>query len=81
MLYPSVSPSETDGLSSETLASCINALRYLQATFKAGCRIDAMDMEKADKALARVEIEQMFQAQKCRFAELSAREFVIASEG
>lgn len=52
-----------DGLSKETIADCVNTLRYLKRQFEISGRLDGLNMAHVHKALDRVDIEISFARQ------------------
>ena len=57
IMWKSIFPAEAAALSPETLAECINTLRYLDAEFRQYGTIDLVNMRHVTAALARVEAE------------------------
>lgn len=56
-MYASIFPREAAALSPDTLAECVNTLRYLAAEQRANGGIDLVNMRHVTAALARVESE------------------------
>ena len=57
-MYASIFPNAAAALSPETLAECVNTLRYLEAEFRQHGTIDLVNMRHVTAALAMVEADQ-----------------------
>ncbi len=55
-------------LTPETVAELVETLRYLKREFDQGFRLDSVNMLHVERALARVEIEQMMQREAFKIA-------------